>query len=198
MVPRWVEDWLLARTRADDTAQFMHEPSLPFGYSSGKLGDWYPDRLDERQGKLVPDQAKDGWQIGWQAQHQRLLAALGDQPRRAGLIVQGDFHASAAGRIQRSMDLQLRQPVHTLMTGTLGTGDLGFPSAFRRVESMPSATVTIDEALRPTEKNGFTVIDVTAQSITCRLFTWRPPQPLEDIDTMAPALIYEIPRPRSA
>ncbi|HQC95050.1 MAG TPA: hypothetical protein PK306_05030 [Aquabacterium sp.] len=198
VVPRWVEDWLLARTRADNTAQFMHEPSLPFGYSSGKLGDWYPDRLDERQGKLVLDQAKDGWQSGWQAQDQRLLAALGDQPRRAGLIVQGDFHASAAGRIQRSMDLQLRQPVHTPMTGTLGTGDLGFPSAFRRVESMPSATVTMDEALRPTEKNGFTMIDVTAQSITCRLFTWRPPQPLEDIDTMAPTLVYEIPRPRSA
>ncbi|HET7793501.1 MAG TPA: hypothetical protein VFL64_08955 [Rhizobacter sp.] len=198
VVPRWVEDWLLARTRAEDTAQFMHVPSLPFGYSSGKLGDWYPDKLDERQGRLVLDQPKEGWQSGWQAQHQRLLAALGEQQRRAALIVQGDFHATAAGRIVRSMDLTLRQPVHTVMAGTLGTGDLGFPSAYRRTESTPSATVTMEEALRPTEKNGFTVIDVTPQSITCRIFTWRPPQPLEEIDAMAPALVYEIPRPRGA
>lgn len=197
VVPRWVEEWLVARTRAEDTAQFMHVPSLPFGYSSGKLGDWYPDKLDERSGRLVLDQPKDGWQSGWQAQHQRLIAALGEQRQRAGLIVQGDFHASAAGRILRSMDLVLRQPVHTVMAGTLGTGDLGFPSAFRRVESTPSATVAMEEALKPTEKNGFTIIDVTRQTITCRVFTWRPPQPLEEIDTMAPAAVYEIPRPRS-
>lgn len=198
VVPRWVEDWLIARTRAEDTAQFMHVPSLPFGYSSGKLGDWYPDRLDERTGRLVLDQPKDGWQGGWQAQHQRLIAALGEQQRRAALIVQGDFHASAAGRIVRSMDVALRQPVHTVMAGSLGTGDLGFPSAYRRVESTPSATVVMEETLRPTEKNGFTVIDVTPQTITCRIFTWRPPQPLEEIDTMAPAAIYEIRRPARA
>lgn len=198
VVPRWVEEWLLARTRAEDTAQFMHVPSLPFGYSSGKLGDWYPDKLDERQGRLVLDQPKDGWQSGWHAQHQRLLGALGDQRRRAPLIVQGDFHASAAGRILRSQDLTLGQPVHTVMAGTLGTGDLGFPSAYRRVESTPSATVTMEEALRPTEKNGVTVMDVTPQGITCRVFTWRPPQPIEDIDSMPPTLVYEIPRPRSA
>lgn len=198
VVPRWVEDWLLARTRSEDTAQLLHVPSLPFGYSSGKLGDWYPDKLDARSGRLVLDQPKDGWQSGWQAQHQRLLAALGAQQRRAGVIVQGDFHASAAGRIVRSGDLSLRQPVHTVMTGTLGTGDLGFPSAFRRVESTPSATLTMEEALRPTEKNGFTLLDITPQSITCRIFTWRPPQPLDEIDTMAPAAVYEIVRVATA
>jgi len=197
VVPRWVEEWLIARTRAEDTAQFMHVPSLPFGYSSGKLGDWYPDTLDERTGRLALGPPKDGWQSGWQAQHQRLITALGDQQRRAGLIVQGDFHASAAGRIVRSMDLALRQPVHTVMSGSLGTGDLGFPSAYRRTESTPSATVTMEEALRPTEKNGFTVIDVTPQVIICQVFTWRPPQTMEEIDTMAPAAVYEIPRPRS-
>jgi hypothetical protein len=194
VVPRWVEEWLIARTRAEDTAQFMHVPSLPFGYSSGKLGDWYPDKLDERSGKLVLDQPKDGWQSGWHAQHQRLLGALGAQQRRAGLIVQGDFHASAAGRITRSGDLPLRQPVHTVMAGTLGTGDLGFPSAYRRVESTPSATVAMDEALRPTEKNGFTVIDVTPDRITCSLYVWRPPQALEEIDSMGPVVVVDIGR----
>lgn len=198
VVPRWVEDWLVARTRAEDTAQFMHIPSLPFGYSSGKLGDWYPDKLDDRTGKLVLDQAKPGWQGGWYAQHQRLVAALAEQRRRAAVIVQGDFHATAAGRITRSGDLALPQPVHTVMAGTLGTGDLGFPSAYRRVESTPSAMVTMEEALRPTEKNGFTVIDVTPQKMTCSLYAWRPPQDIAEIETMAPALVYEILRPSGA
>ncbi len=198
VVPRWVEEWLVARTRADDTAQFMRVPSLPFGHSSGKPGDLYPDKLDERTGRLALDQPKDGWQSGWQAQHQRRVAAIGAQSRRAALIVPGDFHATAAGRITRSLGLPLRQPVHTVMAGTPGTGDPGFPSAYRRVESTPSATVAMAEALRPTEKNGVTVIDVTPQAITCRLYTWRPPPPVEEIETMAPVLVDEIPRPPGA
>jgi hypothetical protein len=39
VLPQWVEDWLIARTRAEDTTHFFHAPSLPFAYSSGKLGD---------------------------------------------------------------------------------------------------------------------------------------------------------------
>jgi hypothetical protein len=36
----------------------MHAPSLPFAYSSGKLGDWYPDVLDAKLGKLVLYESK--------------------------------------------------------------------------------------------------------------------------------------------
>jgi hypothetical protein len=43
------------------------------------------------------------------------------------------------------------------------------------------------EALKPTEKNGFTIIDVTPDKMRFTLFLWRPPQPVEDIDTMQPA-----------
>jgi len=53
IVPQWVEDWLIARTLAEDTTHFYHAPSLPFAYSSGKLGDWYPDLLDMKLGRLV-------------------------------------------------------------------------------------------------------------------------------------------------
>jgi hypothetical protein len=42
----------------------MHAPSLPFAYSSGKLGDWYPDVLDAKLGKLVLYESKEGWQRG--------------------------------------------------------------------------------------------------------------------------------------
>jgi hypothetical protein len=66
----------------------------------------------------------------------------------------------------RSGDLDLRDnPVHVAMTGTLGSGDLLFPSAIRRVESTPSRLVGMDQELLPTEKNGFTIIDVTPEAM---------------------------------
>jgi hypothetical protein len=52
----------------------------------------------------------------------------------------------------------------------------------------------MDELLKPTEKNGFNIIDVTPQKMTFTIFLWRPPQPMEEIDTMQPALVYEVPR----
>lgn len=54
--------------------------------------------------------------------------------------------------------------------------------------------VALQEALRPTEKNGFTIIDVTPEKMSFSLFMWRPPEPVEAIDTLQPALVYEVPR----
>jgi hypothetical protein len=194
ILPQWTEDWLIARTRAEDTAFFFHAPSLPFAYSSGKLGDWYPDLLDKKTGRLVVYEAKPGWQRGWFAQHQRLLGALSSQKVRSPVIVQGDFHATAVGRMIRSGEMALDQPVHAVLAGTLGTGDLVFPSSFRQVESKPSQLVGVEEVLKLTEKNGFSIIDVTPDKMTFTLFMWRPPQPVEEIDTMKPVLVYEVPR----
>lgn len=194
VLPQWVEDWLIARTRAEDTTHFLHTPSLPFGYSSGKLGDWYPDLLDNASGHLTLDNPKAGWQPGWFDQHQRLIGALASQTKRNPVIIQGDFHASAAGRITRSGDLTLAQPVHVVMTGTLGTGDLAFPSSVRNIESTPSERVVMEHVLNPVEKNGFTLIDVTPERLTFSLYTWRAPQPLTEIASMKPTLVYEVPR----
>jgi hypothetical protein len=97
VVPQWVEDWLIGRTHAEDTTHFMHVPSLPFAYSSGELGDWYPDLLDEASGRLVLYKPKEGWQPGWFAQHQRLIEAIGSQNKRAPIIVQGDFPRLGSG-----------------------------------------------------------------------------------------------------
>jgi hypothetical protein len=88
----------------------------------------------------------------------------------------------------------LANPVHVVLTGTLVTGDIPFPSSYRSVESKPSQLVGMDEALKPTEKNGLTITDVSPEKVTFTMFLWRPPQPVEEIDTMQPALIYEVPR----
>ena len=195
VLPQWTEDWIVRRTQAEDTIHFLHVPSLPFAYSSGKLGDWYPDLLDDKTHRLTVDRPKDGWQPGWFAQHQRLIAALAAQKRRVPAVIQGDLHASAVGRMTRSGNLDLEHnPVHVAMTGTLGTGDLLFPSAIRKVETAPSRLVGMDQELLPTEKNGFTIIDVTPETMIFRLFAWRPPQPIELIDTMDPVAVHEVPR----
>jgi hypothetical protein len=34
----------------------------------------------------------------------------------------------------------------------------------------------MDQALKPTEKNGFTVIDVMPEKLTFTMFLWRPPR----------------------
>jgi hypothetical protein len=52
----------------------------------------------------------------------------------------------------------------------------------------------MEEALKPTEKNGFTIIDVTPDKLTFTQYVWRPPQPVAEIDTMTFALVYEVPR----
>jgi hypothetical protein len=83
--------------------------------------------------------------------------------RKAASIIQGDFHASAAGSIRRSGELTLKNKVHVVLTGTLGTGDLPFPSSFRSVESKPSQLEGMEEVMKPTEENGFSIIDVTPE-----------------------------------
>ena len=66
--------------------------------------------------------------------------------------------------------------MHVVLGGTLGTGDYAFPSAVRSVQSSPSELVTINQSLPPTEKNGFTIIDVTPDKMTFQLYMWRPPE----------------------
>lgn len=172
----------------------MHVPSLPFGYSSGKLGDWYPDLLDRASGRLVSNRNKDGWQSGWFEQHQRLVTALASQQRRSAVIIQGDLHAAAASRMSASGDRNLARPLHMVMTGPLGTGEIGFPSAFRQIESTPSHLVRMEQMLAPVEKNGFTLIEATPEKLVFSLYVWRPPEPVEAIDRLTPALVYEVPR----
>lgn len=122
-----------------------------------------------------------------------LIEALAAQTRRPPVIVQGDFHATAAGTMARSDKLALQRPVEVMISGSLGSGDHIFPSSVCNVESKPSQLIGRDETFKPTEKNGFTVIDVTPDMMTFSSFMRRP-QPVEEIDTMKSALVYEAPR----
>jgi hypothetical protein len=56
------------------------------------------------------------------------------------------------------------------------------------MDDVAPTVVGIEEALKPTEKNGFTIIELTLDKLTFTQYVRRPPQPVAEIDTMKPAL----------
>ncbi len=165
LVPPAVERWLVHRTQREDTLHLVHCPSHPMGWTAGKWREWYPDLL-ESTGSIVAPVTADAqggkylWQEGWWRQHQRLVAALSGQRRRRALSVSGDLHALGALRIERSGDLHLgANPVTTVLSGPVGTGEVGWPSRARGVETRVPKALSVDVLQGLDERNGFTVLD---------------------------------------
>lgn len=146
------------------------------GFTAGKWREWYRDLLasdgslvqsiqvDERGGKYL-------WQLGWWEQHQRLLAALGAQEQRRALVVSGDLHALGAVRIEASGGLALdRNPVHSILSGPVGVGDLGWPSRARGVDARTPEQLRVTSLLDLDERNGFTLIDFDRRTARIEIF----------------------------
>lgn len=201
LVPDEVERWLQMRTRDESVAQLVHVPSHPFGWTAGKWREWYPDVAATEAGgasvsamnvaegtrhRLTTDQPKFLWQPGWWRQHQRLLEALGSQTRRPGVVLSGDLHAIGHSKLVKSADLDLStNPVHAVITGTPGC-NAGWPSRMRGTPPV-EATGLVHEPETPiAEENGFTIVDLTRDEITLRLFAWTSDQPVEAIDRLEP------------
>lgn len=188
-----VERYVTGRTARSDARHLLHMPSTPFGWTAGKWGEWYPDR--GKGGGRWGDE-KTFWKPGFQAQHQRLAAAMTARRDRAAVTISGDLHASAAARITASGDLDLSaNPITAVLAGPLGSGDMGFPSEVRgEFPWVPKALASTPIA-EIQEKNGFTLIDVTPDALEVRLFTWRPPEPLEAVANLQPRATFTIRRP---
>ncbi len=185
-VPVAVERWIADRSRDDDVRHVVQIPSVPFGWTAGKWGEWYPD-VRNAAGKLTTETAKPDWHPRWFDQHQRLVALAGSRAR-ASLVLSGDLHAVATGTMTASGGLHLSQPVHLVLTGPLGTGDLSFPSAARGAAPAIATGIAMTEHLPPREENGFTILDIGEKAVRIRQFAWRTPTPLGAIATMAPVL----------
>lgn len=198
VMPLDTEQWLRARTSAQETDHLMHVPSTPIGWSAGKWGEWYPDVL-QKDGTLGIERPKPYWPAGWWSQHQRVLQMLHAQKQRIPLIVSGDLHAFSSGTISKSGSLDLSDnPVHSLCVGPLGSSGPGFPSFFRGTAPQVPSQLVCDESFAPLEKNGFTLIDVTRSKIRYQMFAWGPPQPLEEIDSLKPVHVQELSRAKAA
>jgi hypothetical protein len=199
LVPPEVERWLLARTIDQSVRHLLHVPSHPMGWSAGKWREWYPDvamsegkgpaiaRMDAQGAavKLTTDQPKFMWQQGWWQQHQRLLEALGSQPDRTGILLSGDLHATGHLRIDRSAALELPRGVHSILTGTLGTGT-AWPSTARGTPPLIASNLAAASLADVEEKNGFTLVDLSQNEVTVRLFRWRRDEPEQRIDDLQP------------
>jgi phosphodiesterase/alkaline phosphatase D-like protein len=185
-VPPEVEDWLKARMAAPEIAHVINAPSTPVGWSAGKWGEWYADV--EQDGHLTTARAKPYWQPGWRTQHDRLLQAASAMAGRLPLFISGDLHVISEGRITRTNDIDLSaNPVRTIITGPLGTGDSGWPSAFRGMTGRPPAGIQNQELQAPIEQHGFIIADVEPGRIGIRFFKWDvKTQPVEAIADLQP------------
>ena len=193
-----VEKWLKARTAAAEVRHLVHVPSNPPGWTAGKWGEWYPDMLGP-DGKLTAALPKPYWQSGWLKQHDRLMEAMSAMKHRAPLIISGDLHAIAIGRMLRSgvFDLQ-GNPINVALSGPIGSrpGPIGWPSGRRGTGAMPPAHLDMDEKIKPIEQHGFILADFTPEKITLRFFKWDwKTQAVEAMDTLEPFHTTELARP---
>jgi hypothetical protein len=189
IVPADVEAWLHARMADDETAHVVHLPSNPPGYTAGKFAEWYPDVLGSDD-ELTTDIPKPGWQPGWFAQHNRLLASASAM-NRVPLFMSGDIHGIAEEMIVRSGDLDLSSnPIVSVITGTPGTG-AGWPSAARGTRAQAPEAIEAEDVVAPLEMNGFHIADFEPDRVTIRHFRWRQRDGVEAIDTLEPFQVSE-------
>jgi hypothetical protein len=150
-----------------------------------------------RDGKLTANEPKPYWQPGWLKQHDRLIEAIAAMKDRVPLIISGDLHAIAIGRMLRSgrLDLQ-RHPVSAVLAGPIGTRPSGWPSGRRGTGALPPAHLDMEEQVKPIEQHGFTIADFTPDKIVLRFFKWDvKTQSAEAIDTLQPFHAAELVRP---
>jgi hypothetical protein len=190
------EKWLKARTAASGVAHVVHAPSNPPGWSAGKWGEWYPDVLG-RDNKLTVNEAKPYWQSGWLKQHDRLMAAMTAMKGRTPLIICGDLHAVALGRMVRSGTLDLRaNPIHAVLSGPVSTAAFGWPSNRRGTGALPPVHLDMEEQVKPIGQHGFTLVDFLPDKMVVRQFKWNvKTQAPEAIDTLEPFHTAELGRP---
>ena len=149
-----MEKWLKARTAATEVTHLVHAPSNPPGWTAGKWGEWYPDVLDA-DGKLTVAKPKPYWQSGWLKQHDRLMEAMtGNERAACRLMISGDMHAIAIGRMLRSGSLDLTaNPVNAVLSGPIGTRPAGWPSQRRGIGAQPSVHLDLAEEVKPIEQH---------------------------------------------
>jgi hypothetical protein len=116
---------------------------------------------------------------------------------RAPLIISGDMHAIAIGRMLRSGSLDLRaNPITAVLSGPISTSPFGWPSGRRGTGALPPVHLDMDEDVKPIEQHGFTLVDFTLDKMVLRFFKWDvKTQSVEAIDTLEPFHSVELVRP---
>ncbi len=191
------ERWLAARMNATEVTHVVHAPSNPPGWTAGKWGEWYPDVLGPDK-KLTIKSPKPYWQPGWLKQHDRIMTAMSAMKGRSPIVISGDMHAIALGKMLRSGSHDFSaNPITVCLSGTGGTRPLGWPSAgFRGTPATPSQVLDFQEEVKPIEVHGFTLVDFLSDKMVLQQFKWDvKTQTVDAIDTLQPFHTIELPRP---
>jgi len=197
LVAKDAEGWLINRTLQSNAKHMMHIPSSQIGLSAGKWSEWYPDVFQEDGTLGIGDNKKYKWQKGWWLQHQRILKAWLESGRTP-VFLQGDLHISSYALIEQSGDLDFcNKPIHAIGTGTLGTGDFGFPGSFRGTSGQVPLDLVASSIVDPLEKNGFSILHITPEKIKIIMYAWRPIDGEAAIQNLEPILVKEILRSES-
>lgn len=190
------EKWMVNRMALEETRHVLNIITSYIGWSAGKWLDWYPDIRDPKTSTLTLDQPKYMWMPGWFEQHNRILEAAGKMQHSPPIFICGDLHSQGVCEILKSGNLDLRaNPVISILSGSLGTGPRGFPSGLvRKMKAQAPHALNTRELMPVLEKNAFILMDFTPEKVTVRFFAWRPPEPVNAIETLQPHLTLEFKR----
>ncbi len=166
-----VEAWLKARMNDKAVTHVVNAPGLPPGWTKGNWYEWYPDVYVA--GKATVAKPKPYWQPGWLAQHDRLVKAAHEMSGRIPLIVSGDIHATALGKMTRvgATDLS-RNPVIAIVPGTLGSATNFVSSGSRAAPLQHPHHLDMIDAWTPIEENGFMLADFYKDRIDLEFYLW--------------------------
>ena len=176
LIPKPVEQWLIETTQSSDCQQLIHFPSHPIGWTAGKWREWYPDTIDSNGTMLAPVHRDEGggkylWQQGWWNQHQRLVQTIHQQKNRKPIVVSGDLHLLGSGVITQSGNLDMSEnPVHTILSGPVGVGGMGWLSAARGLKAQHPNALRVEDQLTPQETTGFTLLDISRDNVEVTLW----------------------------
>jgi hypothetical protein len=125
------------------------------------------------------------------------MAAIHAMPGRIPLVMSGDLHAVAIGRMMRSGSLHMHaNPINAVLVGPISTRPGGWPSGRRGTGALPPAHLDMEEQVKPIEQHGFTIADFAPDKIVLRMFKWdvRTQSP-DAIDTLEPFHTVELAKP---
>jgi len=166
-IPASTEHWLHVRTASKDVKHTFNLPSTPFGWSAGKWGEWYPDIL--HNGQLNAEIGKPYWQKAWLSQHDRILQSMYSAKYKKPIMISGDLHALASGRIYRNGAIDMSDnPIHCFLSGPLANNV--FPSTFRKIKASSPNVIGIEEDFENIEENGFSIVNIDSRNVTVKMF----------------------------
>jgi len=169
-LPSSAENWLHKRTASQEVKHTVHVPSTPFGWSAGKWLEWYPDFLG-KDGQLHDDLNKPYWQKGWQLQHDRILQNMYQAKHKKPIMISGDLHAFASGRIYQNGTATMEDnPINCFLSGPLG--NMVFPSTFRKTKAALPTALQMEEDFENIEENGFSMVYFDSRNMRIDMYKY--------------------------